>query len=205
MNPLDTAIAEIRSWLAIDPEIYPDATVTSWIKMALEYLSEELRVRQMIQIDWTNAIEGRVELPKDWLELDSVRFYPNGKPMVYAPRGEFYTPMYDIDARYTIVGNYILFGRIDTTSGVDIELSYYQRIPMLTNDPDRVTWIYDQNYRLLILTTLWHAAAYAIEDERVGGWQQTVENTTNTLNMSHQTSKSSGSILVANKSRRSFG
>jgi len=205
MTALAELITEVRSWIAIDPEVYPDATVTSWVRMAIEYLSEELRVRQMVQIDWTKMSEGRVELPKDWLELDTVRFYPVGKPLIYAPRNEFYLPQYEIKNRYTIVGNYLLLGKIDAVNGVDVEISYYQRIPMLTDDPDptKITWVYKDNFRLLTLAVLWHAAAYAIEDERVGGWEKSVVDMVSTLNMSHRTSKSSGSILVAR--RRSFG
>jgi hypothetical protein len=203
MTPLAQLISDVRGWIAIDPEVYPDSVVTSWVKFAIEYLSEELRVRQMIQLDWTNTVDGRLILPRDWLELDTVRFYPVGKPMVYAPRNEFYVPQYDINNRYTIVGNYILIGKKIGPEGVDMEISYYQRIPMLTDDPDNVSWIWTDNSRLLTLCVLWHAAAYAIEDERVGGWQQSVVDMVNTMNMAHQTGKSSGSILVAR--RRSFG
>lgn len=202
MTPLQELIGTIRSWLAIDPEIYPDDIVTNWIRMSEEYLSETLRSRYMVQIDWMKLVEGRVELPKDWLELDTVRFYPQGKPLIWAPRDEFYTPQYDICNRYTIVGNYIILGKIDTVTGVDIEISYYQRIPPIG---DETTWLYQYNPRLFTLAVLWHAAAYAVEDQRVAGWQQAVESMVDTINTSSQRSRHSGSILVANKNRRSFG
>lgn len=201
-TPLEDFIVVIRNWLAIDPEIYPDNIVTSWVRMAEEYLSEALRVSNMIQIDWSTMVEGRVELPKDWLELDTVRFYPMGKPMVWSPRNEFYGRVYDLDSRYTIVGNYIILGKVDSDFGVDVEISYYQRIPPLG---DETTWLYEYNSRLLTLATLWHASTYSIEDQRAGAWGGTVEQIINNLNNAHKSARHSGSILVAHKQRRSFG
>jgi len=198
MTPLQELIAVVRSWLALDEEIYPDHVVTSWIRMAEEYLSEVLRVKHMVQIDHRTITDGRVMLPQDWLQLDTVRFYPQGKPLTYAPRHEFYEPQYCVDNRYTVVGNYILIG--NATDGVDIEISYYQYIPSLGDD---TTWLYRYNPRLLTLCVLWHASAYVIEDERVGGWQSAVESMVETLNGSSRIAKSSGSILVSK--RKSFG
>jgi hypothetical protein len=154
----------------------------------------------MVQIDWSKMVEGRVELPKDWLELDTVRFYPQGKPLIYAPRDEFYVPRYCIDDRYTIVGNFILLGRTDATVGVDVEISYYQRIPPLGEE---TTWLYEFNKRLFTLCVLWHASMYAIEDTRSSTWQGSVESMVDTINGANRTSKHSGSILMAR--RRSFG
>jgi hypothetical protein len=207
MNPLQELMATIRSWLALDAEIYPDEIVTNWIRMAEEYLSEVLRVRHMIQIDHQLLVEGRVELPKDYLQLDTVRFYPQGKPLLYSPRHEFYEPQYDICNRYTIVGNYIIIGNVNTSNNVDVEISYYQLIPPLGVPSDASeegqTWLYKYNHRLFTLCCLWHASAYAIEDERVGGWQSAVESMVETLNGSSRIAKASGSILVSK--RKSFG
>jgi hypothetical protein len=154
----------------------------------------------MVQIDWMKLVEGRVELPKDWLELDTVRFYPQGKPLIWAPRDEYYVPQYDLKGRYTIIGNYILVGKVDVTDGTDIEISYYQRIPPLG---DETTWLYQFNPRLFTLTALWHAAAYSIEDSRMPVWVESVQSMVDTINNSNRSAAHHGSILVAK--RRSFG
>src|SRR5262245_27131088 len=94
----------IRQWLAIGEDVYPDAIVTSWVRMAEEWLSENMRVKHMVQIDWSDVVEGRVLLPSDWQQLDTVRFR-DGSSLTYSPRNEFYNPDYCLKGRYTIVGN----------------------------------------------------------------------------------------------------
>jgi hypothetical protein len=200
MTPLQELIGTVRSWLALDAEIYPDDVVTNWIRMAEEYLSEVLRSRHMVQIDHQSLSEGRIILPADWLQLDTVRFYPQGKPLTYSPRHEFYEPQYDVCDRYTIVGNYIIIGKVDSSTTADVEISYYQYIPPLG---DETTWLYKYNPRLFTLCVLWHASAYAIEDQRTVVWQGAVESMVETLNGSSRIAKASGSILVSK--RKSFG
>lgn len=200
-----TAIADlcvtIRAWLNVGAEEYPDALVTSWVRMAEEWLSENLRVKHMVQIDWSDLIDGRVLLPSDWQELDSVRFR-DGVAMIYSPRNEFYgASSNNLKGRYTIVGNYLLIGDVDAVNGTETEISYYQSIPALEEDPN---WLLKYYSRVYILTTLWHAAMYSIEDERRATWQDMVFTFTNDMNERHKSSKSSGSVLVSRK-RVGFG
>jgi hypothetical protein len=187
MAPLSDFIGTIRSWLAIDPGVYSDAAVTSWIRMSEEYVSETLRCKDMIQIDWSLLIEGRVLLPDDWLELDSVRFR-GANPLNY-------------------IGNYISVGTVNADLGVELEISYYQRVPPLTDgdaDTDGSNWLYKHNTRLFTLATLWHAGMYAIEDDRTPMWESTVGKMIDGMNEDHRTSRASGSSLSV-KRRRGFG
>jgi hypothetical protein len=168
--------------------------------MSEEYLSEKLRCKHMVQIDWSVVSLGRVLLPADWLELDTVRIR-NGKPLIYAPRDYFYSLGSNNSGNYTIVGNYILVGNVDTVNGTEVEISYYQTIPPLELDP---TWLSKFYNRLFTLTTLWHASLYAIEDEREGTWLKAVDDYITAINTTNQLSKASGSMLVSKK-RATFG
>ena len=191
----------IRQWLAVGEDVYPDPLVTSWVRMSEEWMSENLRVKHMIQIDWQDIIEWRVLLPPDWQELDTVRFREGGKPLIYAPRDEYYVPNYDLKGRYTIVGNYLLVGKVDETAGTEIEISYYQSIPPLEDEPN---WVMKYYSRLYTVCALWHASMYAIEDSRKDMWQDQTFTFVNDMNRGHILSKASGSLLHSRR-RASFG
>jgi hypothetical protein len=200
MSAITDFCSVIRGWLNLGEEIYSNSVVTSWARMSEEYLSEKLRCKHMVQIDWSVVSQDRVLLPSDWLELDTVRV-KGGKPLIYSPRDYFYDNLGNNEGKYTIVGNYIFVGNIDAVNGTEVELSYYQTIPPLENDP---TWLYKFYNRLFILTTLWHASMYAIEDERGPTWSGAVDDYITAINTTNQLSKASGSILVS-KRRASFG
>ena len=201
MTAIGDLCTTVRGWLAIGPDVYPDEVVTSWVRMAEEFLSENLRVKHMIQIDWSDLVEGRVLLPSDWQELDYVRF-KDSKPLRYAPRNEFFGPDYNMNYRFTIVGNYIVVGKVDATSGVEVEIAYYQSIPPLGDEPN---WAMTHASRLYVLCTCWHAAMFTIEDPRVSLWEDKTYTFVNDMNKAHILSKSHGSILTSNLKKRSFG
>ena len=200
MTAISDFCTTIRGWLNLGPDVYPDAVVTSWVRMAEEWMSENLRVKHMVQIDWQDVIENRVLLPSDWEELDTVRFRGGGA-LIYSPRDEFYATKYYNKNRYTLIGNYIYLGTADNISGTEVEISYYQAIPPLGDDPN---WVMKYMSRLYILCTCWHATMYAIEDERGEKWKNDVFTFTNDVNEKHKISKSSGSILISRK-KKGFG
>src|SRR6188768_2489911 len=88
---------EIRNWLAIGADVYPDAVITGWIRMAEEYLSTALRVKHMVQIDTSNLISGRVPLPLDWQEIRLVRRLDSGGVCRYNTPDDFYNPEFPED------------------------------------------------------------------------------------------------------------
>lgn len=199
MTALTDFCDTVRGWLNLGVDVYPNPVVASWVRMSEEYLSEELRVKHMVQIDSSPLTQGRVLLPADWQELDTVRFLPDGKPLVYRPRDEYYAK--SSRGSYTIIGNYILVSHVDTVAGTPVEISYYQNIPPLGDDPN---WLLAYYSRIYVLCTLWHASMYAIEDDRGESWKQATADFVSTMNTKHQLAKSSGSILMSPR-RRSFG
>ena len=202
---------EIRSWLALGDDVYPDPVVTGWIRMAEEYLSTVLRVKHMIQFDTCTLVEDRVPLPLDWQEIRLARWgTPPGGVLRYNTPDDFYNPEFP-DApespyqgrhnRYTIVGNYLIVGGV-SSSGLNVELAYYQSIPPLTNEDDN--WINQYHTTIYTLKILHIASLYSIEDERGATWDREVVRAVADMNNAHRVDKASGSTLVPVR-RKSFG
>ena len=218
---------EIRRWLAIGPEVYPDSVVASWIKMAEEYLSTALRVKHMIQIDRSTIYEDRTPLPKDWQEIRLVRTFPDTGVYRYQTPDEFYNPEFpgppsnqynsrppnnNKYRRYTILGNYLIFGGVvassydgsipTPTNAVNVELTYYQNIPPLTDANNNwINCFHPIPYTLKILHI---AALYAIDDDRAPVWDQEVVRIVNGMNAQHKIDMASGSVLIQSR-RKTFG
>lgn len=212
--------AEIRRWLAIGEDVYPDDVVTSWIRMAEEQLSTDLRVKHMIQIDTTTIAVDRVPLPLDWQEIRLARLLPGGDVLRYQTPDIFYNPEFP-DApgpqpagyptsvayptrykRYTILGNYLVVGGVDPVAGLQVEMTYYQSIPPLTDANNN--WINAYHPTIYMLAILQVASMYVIEDERGPMWTQQVNNIMTAMNARHQVDKASGSVLVPAR-RKTFG
>ena len=202
---------EIRNWLALGSDVYPNSVVISWIRMAEEYLSTALRVKHMIQIDTSSILENRVPLPLDWQEIRLVRLLPGGNVCRYQTPDAFFNPEYP-DApeppyrgrvkRYTILGNYLMVGEIDSVDGTLVEMTYYQSIPPLTEDVNN--WINAYNPIVYTLKALHIASMYSIDDERSAVWDTEVVRLVNGLNAQHKIDMASGSVLMQVR-RKSFG
>lgn len=185
----------IRAWLNFD---YADSLITSWTRMAEEYVSSILRVKHMIAIDQATLTQSRVFLPLDWLDLDFVRVV-GGRPLRFMERDTFYRG--DNCGHYTITGNYLVVGD-DVQDGLNVEISYYEHVPPLGDDPN---WLQQYYSRVYVAATLSAACAYSIEDDRALMWQASVDDLAAKLNEGHATSRSSGSRLVSVRGKRSFG
>lgn len=189
----------IREWLNFE---YSDELITSWTRMAEEDLSERLRCKHMVALDVATITQNRVLLPTDWLELDFVAF-EDGGPLIFVPRHDFYSQgRPNCPGRYTITGNYLIVGGDVTGPGQRIELSYYESIPPLGDDPN---WLMRYYSRLYVVATLAAASAYSIEDERAVTWQAAVQDMVDTINAGHQKSKTSGSLMIQPRRKKGFG
>lgn len=190
MTALSDLTTEIKAWVNFE---YEDVLVHSWIKMAEEILSEQIRCKHMIATDTADITDKRVNLPIDWLALDFVRLV-DGKPLHYKTRDDFYGDMYTEgrtnEGYYTVTGNSLIVGGdIDGTKSV--EISYYKIIPPL----DEANWLYTFYRRLYISATLSVAFAYSIDEARAATWQAATEAFIGVINDGHMTSKASGSRL----------
>ncbi len=208
---------EIRGWLAIGDEVYPNAVIAGWIRMAEEYLSTALRVKHMIQIDKSVLVEERNPLPKDWQEVRLVRTLPDKGVYRYTtpdnffnpefpqpPSGQYnaYPPFNNQYRTYTILGNYIILGGTKASGGIEIELTYYQNIPPLTEEENN--WVNCFHPMIYTLKILHIASLYAIEDERKETWNEEVTRFVNGMNAQHKIDMASGSVLTQVR-RKTFG
>jgi hypothetical protein len=207
---------EIRNWLAIGADVYPDPVVTSWIRMAEEYLSTALRVKHMVQIDTLQVTVDRVALPLDWQEVRLVRRLDTKGVCRYQTPDAFYNPEFPLSPqyptgtgqpcdtqlnRYTILGNYLIVGG-SSGAGVDVELTYYQNIPPLTDAFNNWPNCYHQT--VFTLKILHVASLYAIEDARSDAWDKEVVRMVNGMNAQHKIDMASGSVLMQVR-KKTFG
>jgi len=202
---------EIRNWLAIGSDVYPDPIITSWIRMAEEYLSTALRVKHMVQIDTSVVSSNRVQLPLDWQEIRLVRLLPDGNVCRYQTPDAFFNPEYpeapDYPTSgqiksYTILGDYLMMGEVTPLPGLQVELTYYQDIPPLTNDANN--WVNYYSPTVYTLKILHIASMYSIEDQRNQVWDAEVVRLVNGMNAQHKIDMASGSVLVQTR-RKTFG
>lgn len=201
---------EVRNWFAIGSDVYPDPVVTGWIRMAEEQLSTVLRVKHMIQIDTSNLIVDRVPLPLDWQEVRLARLLPSGGVCRYQTADAFFNPEFSDPpkapfdtrhSRYCILGNYLIVGDV-TSSGFQVELTYYQNIPPLTDEVNN--WANQYHSTVYTLKILHVASMYAIEDDRSAMWDQQVTKIVNDMNTAHKIDRASGSVLMPVR-RKTFG
>ncbi len=162
---LSTWCDTFRGWLNRDDTDYPDALVTTFIRMAEADLSDSLRCSDMIAIDTATVDDGRILLPSDWRELDFVRDVDNF-PLEFADRTTFYAKSADAQLRYySITGNYLLATTPPvSTSPRNIEISYYEAITPLV---DADTWMQTKYPNLFLPAVMVAASAYGVEDQSV--------------------------------------
>jgi hypothetical protein len=202
---------EVRKWLAIGSDVYPDAVVTGWVRMAEEYLSNVLRVKHMVQIDTCTLTAERVPLPRDWQEIRFARLLPGGTTCRYQTPDAFFNPEYPNaptppytgkTKKYTIIGNFIVVGEVTPSPGLQVELTYYQNIPPLSDELNN--WINIYHTTVYTLKILHVASMYSIEDERSGTWDKEVTRSINEMNTAHKIDMASGSVLMPVR-RKTFG
>lgn len=202
MTALTDFTAQIAGWLNREDYLDDQPLLISFVRMAEERMNEELRIADMIQIDYALITKQRVKLPADWIASDFL-LDENRIPLRYLPRDEFYAQGVDeAIGTYTITGNYIAFGGpVDLVEGNTVEMAYYGMIPKLGDDP---TWLITKYPSLYLHAALSAASAYGIEDERAIGWEASVSSKIARLNQSHLVSKASGS-RISRGLRKGFG
>jgi len=204
MTALSDHCDVVRKWLDYGPDEYDDTLVTSWTRMAEQTLSINLRCKHMIQIDTGLVSTSRVPLPSDWLELDFVRIV-DGSPLKFRSRTEFYTPPDPPDPNYnakhyTLSGNLLMVGG-NIADGRSVEITYFQEIPPLGDEPN---WLMEHYSGLYVFSTLTAAALYGIENDQAAVWEDKASAIVSSLNGEYLKSKASGSNLAMPR-RKGFG
>jgi hypothetical protein len=164
----------------------------------------------MVQIDTADILTDRVALPLDWQEIRLVR-WPSGGVIRYQTLDGFFNPEYPDEpmvpykgrvSRYCILGNFLILGDINPSNPTEVELTYYQNIPPLTDDDNN--WLNAYHPTIFTLKVLHIASMYAIEDDRGPMWDKEVVRTVNDMNNAHKVDQASGSVLMPVR-RKTFG
>lgn len=166
------------------------------ITLAETRLNRNLRVRQM-ESTLTQTITGPANaLPADWLEL-------RGEPTVDGTPLRFVTSdqmqersggmgRYEGDF-YTIRGKDLVVGsRIANT--VDLEFTYYARIPALT-DAAPVNWLLTDGPDIYLYGSLLEAEPYLKNDPRLETWRGLFQVALGDLQVSSDRARFSGGSL----------
>jgi hypothetical protein len=190
-------VENIREWAA-RPD-WSDALVLSFIRTAEAQIARRLRVKEMMEIADGLVDSNRVKLPVDWKELDYVRVN-NGLPLHYQARDDFFSDKGDRSRKYTIVGNYIMFGAtIDAINGFPVEISYYKDVPPFVDDP---TWLSLHYYDIYLQKCLSVGYLYGVEVEKSVAISNVVDGFIDAANDEHINSRNSGSVLRRRGTRR---
>ena len=199
MTALEDWCDTFRGWLNRDADDYPNALVTTFIRMAEADLSDKLRCADQIAIDTAVVPTNRVLLPSDWRELDFVVDTDN-YPLEFTDRTNFYAKSADAQMRhYSITGNYLLVtAPPEATAPRNLEISYFEAVPPLLNEP---TWVQNKYPNLFLPAVMVSASAYGIEDQRAQGFEAKAQAIIDDINNRYLLSKASGSRLRRNRTK----
>jgi hypothetical protein len=185
------------------------AVIPTFISLAEARLNRDLRVRQMIKRAVAVLDDDYITLPADWLEARNVQIN-----LSFGPRKLEYMTLEqadDFNGRrgaaagvpmfFNVTGNQLEI--VPRPSGEpEIELTYYAKIPALSNAVTS-NWVLEQWPDMYLYGTLAHTAPYLKDDERLGVWADLYLKAVDEVVASDQRAQYSGSVLKARA--RAFG
>ena len=146
--------------------------IPDFIRFAQDRMTRDLRVRQMLKISTTQATDGTVELPSDFLEMRELHF--QGNPPItleYQSPDKFFRNAYTQTSGepyyYTIIGQEFQFAPVPNTS--TLQMLYYTKPTYISTTTS--SNIYLANYPdALLYATLAEAEPYLMNDARTQSW-----------------------------------
>lgn len=197
--------AAVADWLnrADLTSVIPD-----FISLAEAQINRQLRTHDMLKRATATVEDDYFSVPTDWLETSVlVNLGTKTFPMEYvdyerlnelkglSPTGDpkFYT---------MIDGKFLILPAATSDSPATLELSYYGKIPALS-DSNTTNWLLTKSPDLYLYATLMQAEPYLKNDERVAIWATAMQNSLENMRLEGERSKRPSGGLNAN--RRSFG
>jgi hypothetical protein len=177
-----------------------NATIPTFIALAESGFNRSIRSRKMLGRSTANLINHFTTLPEDFLEAKNVQLNTTPvQPLEYVSL-EMADDLRQSKFRsvgkpqfYTIVGDTIEV--VPVPDGTyQIELTYYKRIPRLSNSATS-NWLLELNPDLYLYGTLVASAPYLKEDERLPMWAEWTKSLIAALNDESDRAERSGSIL----------
>lgn len=147
--------------------------IPTFVQLAQERMTRDLRTREMLKIATTTATSGNVSLPTDFLEMREIHF--QGNPAItleYESPDKFFRdfltessgePFY-----YTILAGELQFAPMPDSS-MTLQMLYYAKPTFISSTVS--TNIYITSYSDAILyATLAEAEPYLMNDARIQTW-----------------------------------
>jgi hypothetical protein len=160
--------------------------IPTFVMLAQQRISRDLRTREMLKISTTTATDGTVELPTDFLEMREIHF--QGNPPItleYQSPDKFFrnqvTTTSGLPYYYTIIGYEFQFAPVPDSAQI-LQLLYYAEPTFISSTvPSN---LYLANYPdALLYATLAEAEPYLMNDERITIWasmyDRAISNITN--------------------------
>jgi hypothetical protein len=160
--------------------------IPTFVMLAQQRISRDLRTREMLKISTTTATDGTVELPTDFLEMREIHF--QGNPPItleYQSPDKFFrnqvTTTSGLPYYYTIIGYEFQFAPVPDSAQI-LQLLYYAEPTFISSTvPSN---LYLANYPdALLYATLAEAEPYLMNDERIQVWasmyDRAISNITN--------------------------
>lgn len=150
------------------------AQIPDFITLFEARMNRVLRVPQMVATATSTASEETVALPDDYLQLKEVRVDSEAvnamAPQALHERYQNYTTT--TPQSYAVLGEAIILAPApDADNTVEVEISYYQKIPALTSGSPTNWLLEDYPDAYLYGTLCLGAGAYLRDDERMGIWK----------------------------------
>jgi hypothetical protein len=160
--------------------------IPTFVMLAQQRISRDLRTREMLKISTTTATDGTVELPTDFLEMREIHF--QGNPPItleYQSPDKFFrnqvTTTSGLPYYYTIIGYEFQFAPVPDSAQV-LQLLYYAEPTFISSTvPSN---LYLANYPdALLYATLAESEPYLMNDDRIQIWatmyDRAISNITN--------------------------
>lgn len=197
--------AAIADWVNRD-----DLTnvIQTFIDLAHARLNRTVRVADMIQRTETQLDSRFTQVPADFLQMRAIQLRATPTKAL-----TFLTAEQIIQERMTVVGDtagephyYSILGdTIEVLPAPDavyeLEISYYQKIPVMTADSD-TNWLLLKAPDAYLYGALIESAPYLVEDQRGLVWLELYSRCVEELRLEDEKSRHSGSTPIAR--HRSF-
>lgn len=147
--------------------------IPTFVMLAQQRLSRDLRTREMLKVVTTTATDGTVEIPTDFLEMREMHF--QGNPAItleYESPDKFFRDFLTTTSGqplfYTIIGYEFQFAPVPD-SAQTLQLLYYAEPTFISTTT--ASNLYLANYPdALLYATLAEAEPYLMNDSRIQVW-----------------------------------
>jgi len=149
------------------------SVIPTFVMLAQQRLSRDLRTREMLKVVTTTATDGTVEIPTDFLEMREIHFQGNPPiTLMYESPDKFFRDMMTttsgLPVYYTIIGYEFQFAPTPDSSKT-LQLLYYAQPTFISSTVS--SNLYLANYSdALLYATLAEAEPYLMNDNRIQVW-----------------------------------